>query len=152
MKTSFSEIRQYLLIPVIMLCMTVVGAMPVSAQDNLEQTLAKVGIIKADCKDWSDSTKITIPKPICAYVNLIGVTTVPTSPKVTRNIWMEVYDGFGNYFKKRVQMGVQGRSSGRWPKRNFKTSFFDDEWVGDDTPDIKIGNWVDQDGFHFKAF
>ena len=152
MKTSFSEIRQYLLIPVIIFSMTMVGALSVSAQETFEQTLAKLGIKKADCKDWSDSTNITIPKPICVYVNLIGVTSVPTRSSVTHNIWMEVYDGFGNYFKKRVQMGVQGRSSARWVKRNFKTSFFNDEWVGDDTPDIKIGDWVEQDGFHFKAF
>lgn len=37
-------------------------------------------------------------------------------------------------------------------KHNFAVDFCEDDWVGDETTTIKIGNWVSQDSFHFKAY
>ncbi|MBR6981252.1 MAG: CotH kinase family protein [Prevotella sp.] len=147
-----SSTRKYLVLSIVFTWMLAFVPKSVLAQETFQQKLAQLGYDKAQCTDWSDSTNINIPKPICAYVNLTNVTSVPSKWTTVYSVWMEVYDGFGNYFKKRIQMALQGRSTQRYPKRNFKVSFFNDEWIGDDTPDIKIGDWVEQDAFHFKAY
>lgn len=128
------------------------GTVTVSAQETFQEKLNQLGFDKASCIDWSDSTDITIPKPTCAYVNLTSITALPKKESTIHSIWMEVYDGSGNYFKKRIQLKIQGNSTIKYEKKSFKVDFFNDEWVGDDTPDIKIGDWVSQDEFHFKAF
>lgn len=152
MKILFSYSYKLILVCAITMLMAAKGTVTAQAQETFQQKLVQLGFNKEKCVDWSDSTNITIPKPTCAYVNLTGVTTVPKKWSVTNSIWMEVYDGFGNYFKKRINMKLQGRSSQRWEKRNFKVEFFNDEWIGDDTPEVTIGDWVEQDAFHFKAF
>lgn len=122
------------------------------AQTNLADKLASLGISKENCKDWSDSTDIELPMPTCAYVNVTDIPRMPRTWGVNYHGWMEVYDGNGNYFKKRIIIDLQGRSSTSYSKKNFKVDFCNDEWLAEDTPDIKFGNWVEQDGFHFKAF
>ncbi len=124
----------------------------ISAQTNFEEKLAQLGIDKESVVDWSDSTCISWPTPTCAYVNLTGISKLP--PKKTSNYhaWVEVYDGQGNYFKKRALASLQGRGSTLLAKKNYKLDFCEDEWVGDVTPDMTFGDWVPQDGFHFKAF
>lgn len=49
-------------------------------------------------------------------------------------------------------MDAQGNASLSFPKKNVKVDFCEDEWVGDITTSITIGDWVEQDGFHFKAY
>lgn len=106
--------------------------------------------------DWSDSTKIELPEPSKAYVNITGVTEMPQSKKLQQYIdmhaWIEVYDGNGNYFRKRVLLNGQGETSMTLPKKNFAVDFCEDEWVGASTTDITFGDWVTQDAFHFKAY
>ena len=123
------------------------------AQENFDDCIQSLGL--NDIKtDWSDSTTISLPMPTCAYANITGVktTTIPYKKGVNWLRWLEIYDGNGNYFKKRIIIAVQGRGSTNFPKKNFKIDFCNDEWVGDDTPDITFGDWVSQDGFHLKAF
>ena len=102
--------------------------------------------------DYSMKGDIAIPTPTCAYVNVIGIERMPEYKGDTSRCWMEVYDGAGNYFRKRVIMDAQGNASLTFPKKNVKVDFCDDEWVGDITPTITIGDWVGQDGFHLKAY
>lgn len=123
-----------------------------SAQDTFTTRLAQLGFAKEECIDWSDSADISLPMPTCAYANLSGIYTLPTLSTDAYKAWIEVYDGNGNYFKKRVILGAQGHRAMQYPKKNFKADFCNDEWVGEDTPDIKFGKWVKQDGFHLKAF
>lgn len=123
-----------------------------SAQSTLSEKLASLNINIADLHDWSDSTDIILPEPTCAYINITGTTKMPAAKNRPYNAWMEVYDNNGNYFKKRVIMDGQGNSSKNFVKRNFKVDFCEDEWQGNKTTDITFGNWVSQDGFHFKAF
>ena len=121
-------------------------------QTAYEQMIAGKGYVTGVTRDWSDSTTINIDEPVMGYINISG-NKIPTSKKVTRKAWFEFYDGQGNYFKKRILMSAQGNSSSwLFPKRNFKTDFCEDEWEGEETPDICFGNWVPQDGFHFKAY
>ena len=123
------------------------------AQENFDECIQSLGLSDIHT-DWSDSTTITMPMPTCAYANITGVktTTIPYKKNVNWLRWLEIYDGNGNYFKKRIIISVQGRGSTNFPKKNFKIDFCNDEWVGDDTPDITFGDWVSQDAFHLKAF
>ena len=120
------------------------------AQTPFEQRISELGLSEVTT-DWSDSAEINIPKPKCAYVNITGIASMPKSNKDLK-AWMEVYDGNGNYFKKRIITNRQGKSTTQWPKKNFKVDFCEDEWIGDATTTMTIGDWVDQDSYHFKAF
>ena len=122
------------------------------AQKTFDECIQSRGL--ADIQtDWSDSATITLPMPTCAYVNITGEkTTIPARKDVNYLRWLEIYDGNGNYFKKRIITSVQGKGSTSDPKKNFKVDFCEDEWVGDETPDITFGDWVSQDAFHLKAF
>ncbi len=104
-----------------------------------------------ESNDWSNRSSIIIPtQPSCALVNITGISSMPTAKGTDAHAWMEVWDN-GIYFKKRVIVDLNGDSSIAKEKKNFSADFCEDEWVGDKTTDIKIGNWVTQDGFHFKA-
>lgn len=101
----------------------------------------------------SPDAYIFIPtQPDCAIVNITGITSMPTKKGTNAHAWMEVWDMRGQYFKKRVIIDLQGNSSTAHAKKNFAVDFCEDEWKGDETTEIKIGNWVKQDGFHFKAY
>ncbi len=115
------------------------------------------GLVKAlkladGCQDLSDAMAVKIQEPQLAYVNLTGISSIPSSKHTTHQAWMEVYDGNGHYFKKRILIKGQGGYSLRFPKRNFSMQFCNENWTETTTPDFHIGNWVRQDGFHFKAF
>ena len=128
--------------------------MPVSmyGQSAFMEKINSLGYEAGVTRDWTDSTEIAIPEPRCAYVNLSGITKMPRYKNHPQNAWFEFYDGNGNYFKKRIIIDAQGNSSLGYPKRNFKIDICEDEWIGDKTPDVSIGDWVAQDGFHFKAY
>lgn len=102
--------------------------------------------------DWSNSSFIHIPEPYLAKINLTNINAMPTSKTDDFHAWLEFWDMQGNYFKKRVILNAQGNSSLQYVKKNFAADFCNDEWVGDDTFSIRIGAWVAQDSFHFKAY
>lgn len=102
--------------------------------------------------DYSEAAVIEIEEPRFAWVNIAGLTALPTVKSDVRKVWVEVHDGRGGFFRKRALLNVQGGWSLKYPKRNFACQFCDDEWKGETTPDIRIGDWVWQDEFHFKAF
>jgi hypothetical protein len=103
--------------------------------------------------DMSEDNYIRIPnQPRKAIVNISGVTSMPTSKTQNLQAWMEVWTLEGIYFKKRVILNAQGSSSLYLAKKNFAVDICNDEWIGDDTCKVKIGNWVSQDSFHFKAY
>ena len=58
----------------------------------------------------------------------------------------------GNYFKKRIILNAHGNSSMAFEKKNGTIDICNDEWIGDDTFSLKIGNWVAQDSFHLKSY
>lgn len=103
-------------------------------------------------QDFSNDAYISFPEPYCAYVNVKGANRLPGFKGDTLHCWMEMNDGIGNYFCKRVVLDAQGDVSLMYPKKNIKVEFCDDEWVGKKKPTIAIGNWVGQDGFHLKAY
>ncbi len=130
----------------------VVACTAVLDSTAFHRTIEQLGLQNRSA-DWSDKADIRLPEPRCAYVNITGIGDMPADKGQPRNAWMEVYDGRGNYFRKRVILDAQGNSSlYLFPKKNFKASFCDDEWKGDSVPDIRIGSWVRQDAFNFKAY
>ena len=64
---------------------------------------------------------------------------------------MEFYDGYGNYFKKNVNIDQQGDSSRAQWKRNMSVDMFD-SGQGGDAFAVKFGDWVAQDSYHLKAY
>lgn len=121
------------------------------SQVTFSERIASLGMEEVE-SDWSDSSDIVLPIPACAYANITGIKKLPTTKTANYHAWMEVYDGSGNYFKKRILISAQGRGSGKYEKKNLKIDFCEDEWVGEETTDITFGDWVTQDGFHLKAF
>lgn len=102
--------------------------------------------------DWSDSASIKILEPQLAKVNITGITKLPASSSTVAQAWMEFDDRAGNTFRKRVTLKQQGQNTLIYPKRNFSFKLCDDEWLGDSTATLQVGNWVKQDGFHLKAY
>lgn len=119
------------------------------AQTPFEILLQDKHISQASLRDWSDSTYIEIAQPSCAYINITGIDDLPRRKNKQLTAWMDIYDGLGNFFRKRAYISAQGNSSLGFVKRNFKADFSASE---SETPTFAIGDWVDQDVFHFKAY
>ena len=116
-----------------------------------EALIARLGLTDA-ATDYSDVKKIVIDKPTLAYINITGTDKMPESKTKEQNVYMDIYTDDGNHFTKRAVISAQGNSSLAFPKKNFKADFCEDEWVGDETTSLTIGDWVKQDGFHFKSY
>lgn len=132
-------------------CMTTLAQ-----SQSFAQTMQDLGIAGSQMQDMSDSAKIKIATPNCAYINITGIDKMPWSKKVKASIDMhasvEIYDAQGHYFKKKVLLNAQGNSSMNHAKKNFSLEFCEDEWLADKTTSITLGDWVDQSAFHFKAY
>lgn len=120
--------------------------------NNIQEALKANGFNAKTPIDWSENSKIQIPEPRLAFVNITNIESMPTSKGQDMHAIFEFWDMQGNYFKKKVILNAQGNSSLGMPKKNFSCDFCNDDWKGDDTFKIKFGNWVSQDSFHFKAF
>lgn len=119
--------------------------------DTWQYIIDKYGYDPATVTDLTGSAKIKIDEPNCAYVNITGISQMPTKKRQNLHAWLECYDGNGNYFKKRVILNDQGQSTSYWEKRNIAVDFCEDEWEGKEETDITIGRWVKQSSFHLKA-
>lgn len=120
--------------------------------NNIQDALKANGFSVKTPIDWSENSKIQIPEPRLAFVNITNIDSMPTSKTQNMHAIFEFWDMQGNYFKKKVILNAQGNSSLGMPKKNFACDFCNDDWIGDDTFKIKFGSWVSQDSFHFKAF
>lgn len=99
--------------------------------------------------DWSKSESLAIPEPRCAVVNFTGINAMPTSKTVELDAVMEFWDMAGNYFSKPIKCAAQGTSSMGYIKKNVKFDLLNED--GSEF-ELKIGDWVPQDGFHLKAY
>lgn len=135
-----------------LVCLLLMGCCCMMAQTTEFEEMVAKRYLDTKVKDVSDDDEITIPEPKIAYVNLTGFEVMPANQKTDLKGWMEVYDGNGIYFKKPVVISAQGNYSLKFPKKNFVCDFCDETWNEDKGADFKIGNWVKQSSFHFKAF
>ena len=99
--------------------------------------------------NWSSASSLAIPEPRCAVVNFSGLAAMPTSKTADTPAVLEFWDMQGNYFKKNILCSAQGSSSLAYPKKNVKVDLLNED--GSEF-DLKIGNWVAQDGFHLKSY
>lgn len=137
---------------VLVALLLLVGCCRLNAQTTEFEQMVTEHHLKAGVRDVSKEDKITISEPRFAYVNLTGFTTMPANKQTDLKGWMEVYDDHGTYFKKPVIISAQGNYSLKFPKKNFVCDFCDETWDEEEGADFKIGNWVKQSSFHFKAF
>ena len=137
----------FFLLPITASANDITDTLTISAFDS---AVVKFGFTKVF--DYSNSSSISIAEPECAYINITGIKNMPGRKGRKFNVWIEAYMGNGAYFKKRAIIDGHGNSSLTYEKRNFKADFCEDDWIGDNTPDIKIGGWVKQDSYHFKAY
>lgn len=158
MKIGFARIL------VLMLCIIAASFSQMVGQVDLStpfgQKITEAGYQPQKVTDWSNESKIHLPKqPRLAYINIVGVDSAFTQTPVVKypdgqqlHAYIEVYDGEGNYFRKRILFNGQGSSSFRlWPKKNFAVSLCEDDFTGDKETKLKIGDWVTLDTYHFKA-
>ena len=120
--------------------------------NNIQDALKANGFDVKTPVDWSDSSFIQIPEPRFAIINITNIDSMPTTKKDNKKAFLEFWDMSGNYFKKHAILNAQGRSSMNWEKKNISLDLCDDEWIGDETPKVRFGNWVPQDSFHVKAY
>ena len=127
-------------------------AFAASADDSWQYIISEHGYTPATVNDLTASSKIKLGEPRCAYVNITGISQMPTTKTQDLQAWLEFYDGDSNYFKKRVVLNAQGNSSMSFVKKNVSIKFYEEIWGDGKTTDITFGNWVKQDAFHLKAY
>lgn len=120
--------------------------------NNIQDALKANGFDVKTPIDWSESSFIQIPEPRFAIINVTNIDSMPTTKTDNKKAFFEFWDMQGNYFKKHAILNAQGRSSMNWEKKNISLDLCDDEWIGDETPEVRFGNWVPQDSFHVKAY
>lgn len=120
--------------------------------NNIKDALKANGFDVKTPIDWSESSFIQIPEPRFSIINITNIDSMPTTKQDNKKAFLEFWDMSGNYFKKHAILNAQGNSSMGFPKKNVSVDICDDEWLGEDTPKIRIGKWVPQDSFHMKAY
>lgn len=120
--------------------------------NNIQDALKANGFDVKTPIDWSESSFIHIPEPRFAIINVSNIDSMPTTKTQNKKAFLEFWDMQGNYFKKHAILNAQGSSSLEFIKKNVAIDLCDDEWIGDETPKVRIGNWVSQDSFHMKAY
>ena len=134
-----------------------VNSLSLSSQglSDFEQKLKESGFISGQ-GDWSEKSNLQISEPRCAIINITSSDDKKAEWAVSKSdnkkYWMQFFDMNGNYFKKRIIFNAQGNSSMAFEKKNGAIDICNDEWIGDDTFSLKIGNWVAQDSFHLKSY
>lgn len=120
--------------------------------NNIQDALKANGFDVKTPIDWSERSFIQIPEPRFAIINVSNIDSMPTTKTQDKKAFLEFWDMQGNYFKKHAILNAQGNSSLAFIKKNVAIDLCDDEWIGDDTPKVRIGKWVPQDSFHMKAY
>ena len=120
--------------------------------NNIQDALKANGFDVKTPVDWSESSFIQIPEPRFAIINITNINSMPTTKQDNKKAFLEFWDMQGNYFKKYAILNAQGNSSLVFKKKSVAIDLCNDEWIGDDTPKVRIGNWVPQDSFHMKAY
>ena len=120
--------------------------------NDIQDALKANGFYVKTPIDWSESSFIQIPEPRFAIINITNIDSMPTTKTDNKKAFFEFWDMQGNYFKKHAILNAQGDSSMHYVKKNIAVDLCNDEWVGEDTPKVRIGEWVPQDSFHIKAY
>lgn len=133
---------------------SILAALPIisRAQNSYQLLIDSLGFSQ-QTMDLSYETKLELPQPTLAYVNLTSKYGIPYTNTSNFKDWIEYYDPENDiYINKRVRVNVQGQTSTSFPKRSMSIEFCEDEWKCDSVPTLAFDGWVRQDAFHLKAF
>lgn len=119
-------------------------------KNDFDKKLEELAISINNCKNLSNQSTIAIAEPKYAYANITGTTVLPSSKDDNVHAYIDLFDNNGNYLRKKILLNLQGNST--TDKKSLSIQFCEDEWIGDETPDLIFGDWVAQDEFHLKAF
>ena len=115
---------------------------------DLTNIMKDVTLLKT-LSDKSPLKEIRIPKPnTIPRVYFDGVTLASVTKDDGFPCKMRYVDDAGNYFEKDILLSYQGSSSMNYHKKNFAIDILNRD--GSECK-IRVGNWVSQDSFHFKA-
>ena len=78
--------------------------------NNIQDALKANGFSVKTPIDWSENSKIQIPEPRLAFVNITNIDSMPTSKTQNMHAIFEFWDMQGNYFKKKVILNEIGRA------------------------------------------
>ena len=122
---------------------------------ELEQALRDNGLTNTS-GDWSywysqHSETLELPIPERAILNITNIEDMPKKKTDNLHAYIELFDKRGNYFKVKTIMNAQGASTMADPMKSATIDLCLDEWIGDETFEIKFGHWPAQDSFHLKA-
>ena len=122
---------------------------------ELEQALRDNGLTNTS-GDWSywysqHSETLELPIPERAILNISNIEDMPKKKTDNLQAYLELFDKRGNYFKVKAILNAQGSSTMADPMKSATIDLCLDEWVGDETFEIKFGHWPAQDSFHLKA-
>lgn len=120
---------------------------------DIAKALKEINYNGFDWSDWveKNSTPLELAIPRKAIVNITGVKNLPSKKAVNDKAYLEYYDLSGNYFKVKVYLNAQGSSTLADPMKSCAIDLFSNDW-GEESYEIKFGNWIAQDSFHLKAF
>ncbi|MCQ2310461.1 MAG: CotH kinase family protein [Paludibacteraceae bacterium] len=136
----------------IIIVMATMAQIAISGNGDYLKKISQIGYGMRS-KEWSNKNPIVLKQPNCAYMNIYSIPSIPQKKGTDAHGWLDYYDPANDvHFQKRVIVDAQGNSSLQFPKKNIAIDFCEDEWVGDSTTSISIGDWVSQDGFHLKAY
>ena len=99
--------------------------------------------------DKTPASEIRIPRPnTVPRVYFNGVTVAELDPDEPIECEFKYIDDEGNYFEKVILLTLQGSSSLDYHKKNYGFDILNKD--GSECS-IRVGDWVPQDSFHFKA-
>ena len=122
---------------------------------EFEQALRDNGLTNTS-GDWSywysqHSETLELPIPERAILNISNIEDMPKKKTDNLQAYIELFDKRGNYFKVKAIINAQGASTMEDPMKSATIDLCLDEWIGDETFEIKFGHWPAQDSFHLKA-
>lgn len=122
---------------------------------ELTQALKDEGLSSSG-GDWSfwyntHNETLELPIPQRAILNITNINAMPSKKNENLKAYIDYYGKDGNYFRTRAILNAQGASTMNDPMKSCTIDLCLDEWVGDETFEIKFGHWVAQDSFHLKA-
>lgn len=98
--------------------------------------------------DFTDESYLQMPFPSSVgRVDITGNLTGMSKENAVKAI-LEYNNKAGVYFKKPIEISWQGSSSIAYPKKNYSIDLLN---ADGSSFEIKFGDWVTQDSFHFKA-
>lgn len=119
------------------------------AVSDISKALKDAGFTRG-FRDFSDCTEFRVAhRPKIAVVNFVGIANMPKTKTTDASAKIEWWDDQGNYWKKDAVLNAQGQSTLAMPKKNIALDLLNSDGS---SFKLKIGDMVEQDSFHLKAY